>query len=544
MNRTMLAIAAGAVVSIVAPVMTFAGSATRPAPARPAAAAAAAAAAATTRPGAASDFSLTIYSTADPATFDPKQLAQQRMMNPYNSWQLKLPGYGVVRETRKIEIKEGENTVRFTDVASGIDPTTVAFESLTAPDSTAVLEQNYEYDVVSAQKLLEKYLGKDVTISRRASPDVTRPAEDVTGKLLSSDPSYLVLQAEKGEVIVISRQEVTAVRLTKQDTGLITKPTLVWKLAADKSGPHDAQVTYQTDGLTWRADYNIVVNKDDTAADVSAWVSLLNESGASYPNAKLKLVAGDVQRIQPPQEGMYAGNMVRQSMAKRADTGFQEKSFFEYHLYTLGRPTSVSNNSTKQIELFEPKNDVPVTKTFVYYGLPEQVRYWVTPEPNQDRNLGTQSNKKVDIYLQIKNTEKNGLGLPLPAGRLRVYKQDEADKTNEFIGEDVIQHTPKDEEVLVKLGTAFDIVGERKQTDFTANYEQHVITESFEITVRNHKKEAVKVLVRENLFRWTNWEITKKSQDFEKVDYRTIHFPIEVPAGGEQKVTYTVKYTW
>ena len=172
------------------------------------------------------------------------------------------------------------------------------------------------------------------------------------------------------------------------------------------------------------------------------------------------------------------------------------------------------------------------------------MRYWITPEPNQDRNLGTQSNKKVDIYLQIKNTEKNGLGIPLPAGRLRVYKQDEADKTNEFIGEDVIQHTPKDEEVLVKLGTAFDIVGERKQTDFTANYEQRVITESFEIKVRNHKKEPVKVLVRENLFRWTNWEITKKSSEFEKVDYRTIHFPIEVPAGGEQVVTYTVKYTW
>ena len=527
-TRTILTLATAGVLASAS--LAHAASATRPA-------------AATTRPGT-SDFSLTIYSTADPATFDPQQLAQQRLANPYNAWQLKLPGYGVVRETRRIEIKEGENTIRFSDVASGIDPTTVAFQSLTAPDSTAVLEQNYEYDVVSAQKLLEKYLGKDVTVSRKASPDVTRPVEDVTGKLLSSDPTNLVIQGDKGEVIVVSRQEVTAIRLARQDTGLITKPTLVWKLAADKGGAHDAQVTYQTDGLTWRADYNVVVNENDTAADVSAWVSLLNESGASYPNAKLKLVAGDVQRIQPPAQP-YAGMQMQQmAMAKRADTGFQEKSFFEYHLYTLGRPTSVANNSTKQIELFEPKNDVPVTKTFVYYGLPEQVRYWITPEPNQDRNLGTQSNKKVDIYLQIKNTQKNGLGVPLPAGRLRVYKQDEADKTNEFIGEDVIQHTPTDEEVLVKLGTAFDIVGERKQTDFSANYEQRVITESFEISVRNHKKEAVKVLVRENLFRWTNWEITRKSNDFEKVDYRTIHFPIEVPAGGEQKVTYTVKYTW
>jgi hypothetical protein len=224
--------------------------------------------------------------------------------------------------------------------------------------------------------------------------------------------------------------------------------------------------------------------------------------------------------------------------------GFEEKPFFEYHLYTLGRETSLSNNSTKQIELFDARSNVPVTKTYVYYGLPENMRYWVTPEPNQDRNLGNQSNKKVDIYLQIKNTQKNGMGIPLPAGRMRVYKRDEADKTNEFIGEDVIQHTPKDEEVLVKLGTAFDIVGERKQTDFHADYGGHVITESFEIKLRNHKDQPVHVLVRETLFRWTNWEITKSSDKWEKVDARTIHFPVDVPANGDKTVTYSVKYTW
>lgn len=489
------------------------------------------------------NFALTIYSTADPATFDPQQLAQQRLANPYNAWQFKLPGYGVVREVRSIDLKQGVNTVRFSNVASGIDPTTVAFQSLTAPD-TAVLEQNYEYDVVSAAKLLEKYLGKSIVISRKASPDVTRPVEDIEGKLLSADPSNLVLQPEAGDVMVISRNEITNIRLSKQETGLITKPTLVWKVDSEKAGAHDAQVTYQTDGLTWRADYNIVVNKDDTAADIGAWVSILNESGASYPDAKLKLVAGDVQRIQPPGD-IYAGaGMAMQSMAKRADTGFKEKSFFEYHLYTLGRTTSLVNNSTKQIELFPNKSNVPVNKTFVYYGLPSQMRYWIAPEPNPDRNLGTQSNKKVDIYLLIKNSEQNGMGIPLPAGRLRVYKKDEADAANEFIGEDVIQHTPKDEEVLVKLGSAFDVVGERKQTDFNANYDGHVITESFEIVIRNHKKEAVKVIIKENLFRWTNWEITKSSDKWEKQDYRTIHIPVEVPPDGEKKVTYSVKYTW
>jgi hypothetical protein len=489
-------------------------------------------------------FSLTIYSTADPATFDPQQLAQQRLANPYNAWQIKLPGYGVVREVRGIDLKAGENELRFTDVASGIDPTTVNFQSLTAPDGASVLEQNYEYDVVSATKLLEKYLGKAITVVRKPSLDEKNaPAASVTGTLLSSDPSTIVLQRDDGSVVVISRTDIVNITL-KDSQGLITKPTLVWKVATDKAGKHDAQVTYQTDGLTWRADYNVVVNQNDTAADVGAWVSILNESGASYPDAKLKLVAGDVQRIQPSQPYGMA-NLARQELASaRAPGGFQEKAFFEYHLYTLGRTTSLSNSSTKQIELFDPRSNVPVTKTFVYYGLPEQMRYWFTPEPNQDRNLGTQSNKKVDIYLQIKNTEQNGLGIPLPAGRLRVYKKDPADNTNEFIGEDVIQHTPKDEEVLVKLGTAFDIVGERKQTDFTANYEGHVITESFEIKLRNHKKEDVKVIVRENLFRWTNWEITKSSDKWEKQDYRTIHIPVDVPAGGEKTVTYSVKYTW
>lgn len=496
-----------------------------------------------TRPAAtqpaASDFSLTIYSTADPATFDPKDLARQRQ---HYGQQQKLPGYGVVRETRAIDLKQGLNTIRFSDVASGIDPTTVAFKSLTAPD-TAVLEQNYEYDVVSAAKLIEKYLGHRVMLTRKPAGGAERD-EVIHGTLLASDGSHLVVQTGNGgEVQVLSRNDLSSIRLGRQKTGLITKPTLVWNVETDQPGQHDAQVTYQTDGLTWRADYNVVVNQDDTRADIGAWVSILNESGASYPNAKLKLVAGDVQRLAPPEQSYRLG-MAQMAEQSRADTGFAEKSFFEYHLYTLGRATSLANNSTKQIELFPTRNAVPVTKTFVYYGVPQQFRLMVWPQPNQDRNLGTQSNKKVDVYLQINNAETSGLGIPLPAGRLRVYKQDEADGSNEFIGEDVIAHTPKDEELLVKLGSAFDIVGERKQTNFTVDERAHVMTESFEITLRNHKTEPVTVIVKENLFRWANWEITESSDKWEKRDYRTIHIPVQVPVDGEKKVTYTVKYTW
>ncbi|MGD0460861.1 MAG: DUF4139 domain-containing protein [Tepidisphaeraceae bacterium] len=488
-------------------------------------------------------FSLTIYSNADPATFDPQEIVRQQTFNPYYLQQNPLPGYGIVRENREIKLDEGDNTIRFTDVATGIDPTTVSFQSLTAPDAAGVLEQNYEYDLVSADKLLGKYLGKEVQVARRGAAG--SPAETLSGTLLSFDASNLVLQDAAGKVQVITRgPEIEGIQLASSDASLITKPTLVWKIHNTQAGTHLAQVTYQTDSLTWRADYNVTVNADDNAADIGAWVTILNQSGGAYPDARLKLVAGDVQRIKPPQQYYMMDRMVSQAALAVAPAGFAEKSFFEYHLYTLGRTTSLANNSTKQIELFAPKLNVPVDKTYVYYGVPQQLRFWAIDNPNLDQNLGTDSNKKVDVYLLLTNTESNGLGIPLPAGRIRVYKRDEADGSREFIGEDVIQHTPKDENVMIKLGSAFDIVGERRQTDFNANFNGHVINESFEIKLRNHKKEAVHVIVKENLYRWNNWEITASSDKWEKQDFRTIHIPVDVPADGEKTVTYSVRYTW
>ena len=526
MNRLALAMA----VSLALPTFTFA----QTAPSGPAGDRAAAVDGAPE-----TGFALTIYSNADPATFDPQELARQQVLKPYGNFPNKLPGYGVVREVRKVKI-DNDQTIRFTDVASGIDPTTVTFESLTDPNGTSVLEQNYEYDVVSGNKLMEKYLGKEVVIVKRASGN--EGVTTYTGTLLSSDGATVVLQNPEG-VQVLTRQDITTVTLADA-ANLITKPTLVWQLDADKAGEHLAKVTYQTSGITWRSDYSIIMNANDTAADVGAWVTILNQSGASYPDAKLKLVAGDVQRVQPQQEFYGIPRAMAMADAAREEKGFQEKSFFEYHLYTLGRPTSIGNNSTKQIELFPSKKDVPVNKTFVYYGLPEQMRHWISPEPNRDRNLGTQSNKKVDVYLQMTNSEKNGMGIPLPAGRIRVYKADDADGSLEFVGEDVIQHTPKDEKVLVKLGSAFDVVGERKQTDFKGDMNDEWIEEEFEITLRNHKKEPVDVIVKENLFRWATWEIIKNSDDFEKQDHRTVHFPVRIEPDGEQKVTYRVRYTW
>jgi hypothetical protein len=501
------------------------------------------------RPENDSKFSLTIYSTADPATFDPQSLARERQIDP----NYKIPGFGVVREVRRLPLEQGQNTVKFSDVAAGIDPTTVSFKSLTAPDTTSVLEQNFEYDVVSPDKLLEKYLGRNVIINRKQTPiagDRTRMPETIEARLLAFTHDQLVLQTNNKQLpvqIIPRNEDLSEIKLFDLQTGLITRPTLVWKLSAQQAGDHDVLVSYQTDNVTWRADYGVVVNKDDTKADVSAWVTVVNESGASYPNARLKLVAGDVQRLRPEQRhlrGQFGGNFF-----DPAEQVFQEKAFFEYHLYTLGRATSIANNSTKQIELFPLRGGLAVGKSYVYYGMGQGFR-GVLQTPLIDRELRAPMNKKVDVYLRLANTEKNGLGIPLPAGRVRVYKRDEADATEgsagslEFVGEDKIDHTAKNEEVLVRLGNAFDVVGERQQTHFTVDEGQRVMTESFEVKLRNQKNQPVKVVVKETLFRWFNWEITKASDKHEKQDARTIHIPVEVPAGGEKIVTYTVRYTW
>lgn len=480
---------------------------------------------------------VTVYSSADPAGFDPQQfIAQQRQGgNPAFAWQ--VPGFGVVKELRKVSLKDGLNELRFTDVAEFIDPTTVSFMDLTNPTGTAVLEQNFQFDLVSPDKLMEKYLDREISVELAHGDAI----ETVTGNLLSSTGGRLVLQTSEGVRVLSGAAH--QVKLGELPGGLITRPTLVWKVNSNKAGEHEVRTTYQTSGITWRSDYNVILNGDDSRADVSAWVTLMNLSGAGFKNATLKLIAGDVQRI-APREPMYPRAMAKMDMGVAAEAGFQEKSFFEYHLYTLPRQTDILMNTTQQITLFPTATDVPVEKLLVYYGLPEAAHWGAFGQPMQDRNLGAQSNPKVDVYVRFRNDEASRMGMPLPKGKVRVYKRDDADGTLEFIGEDLIDHTPKDEKVLIKLGQAFDVVGERKQTDFSVDTSRKTIVETYSIQLRNHKEAAQKVIIRENLFRWTNWEITRKTDDFEKIDARTIHFEVTVPANGEKTVEYTVRYTW
>lgn len=475
---------------------------------------------------------LTIYSSARPGAVPPE-------LYRHGGRGQNVPGYAVVRHERTLDLKRGRNTARFADVAALIDPTTVTFESLTDPKGTSVVEQNFQFDLVNQEKLLQKYVDRAITVDQIRGSGV----ESFSGTLLST-AGALVLRRADGTIQTLPHN--AGVRLPELPGGLITRPTLEWDIAAGRAGAHKTRVSYQTSGITWWADYNVTYSEGAHAnackLDVGAWVSILNQSGAAYGDARLKLVAGDVQRVSPPGRVPQAAMAARTMELQTKPPGFEEKAFFEYHLYTLGRPTTLPNNSTKQIELFPTARGVPCEKTLVYYGA--QHTYGFGSNPVTERNYGTQGNRKVDVYLGFKNAKDHNMGMPLPAGRIRVSKLDTADGMLEFIGEDAIDHTPANENVLIRLGSAFDVVGERRQLNFSVDSSRRTMSEEIEVKLRNQKKEPVGVIVKENLYRWVNWNITQKSHDFRKQDARTVHFPVKIAAGGEVVVRYTVQYSW
>lgn len=479
---------------------------------------------------AAAGTAVTIYSSAQPGTLSPQMFRS-------GGESMTVPGYALVREDRRFDLREGRNVLRVPDVPALVDPTTVSFASLTDPKGTRVVEQSFEFDLTSTQKLLSRYLDREITVEQPRGQGVG----EFTGTLVGTQGG-LTLRAADGSVRVVNGY--SGIRLPGLPGGLISKPTLVWEIDAGRAGAQDARIAYQTGGITWWADYNLEYAEPGPGQcrlGVGAWVTIVNQSGASYENATLKLVAGDVQRAQPRAYPVAApAALGRVQEAKAA--GFEEKAFFEYHLYTLGRPASLAQNATKQIELFPTATGVGCTKLLVYAG--QAASYPVYGSPVTDRNFGVQSNRKVDVYLRMKNARDNGLGIPLPAGKLRVSKRD-ADGSLEFIGEDLVDHTPRDETVQVKLGSAFDVVGERRQVDYRIDTSAKWIEEEIELRVRNRKPdEAVAVVVKESLYRWTSWAITRKSQDYEKADSRTIHFPVRIAPNGEAVVRYTVRYTW
>ncbi|MCX5676844.1 MAG: DUF4139 domain-containing protein [Planctomycetota bacterium] len=431
--------------------------------------------------------------------------------------------FAVVKEVRNLKLDGKVSTIQFRDVAKQIDPTSVHFKSLTDPEGTAVLEQNYEFDLVSADKLLDKYIDKKISA-------VTKQGQKYSGTLLSFDAQQLVLQGDNQLFMVQRPDNVQNVEFGALPEGLLTRPTLVWKVATEKPGQHMSQVTYQTQGIGWRADYSLVVNPDDTKMDLSGWVTLTNKCGAGFKDARVKLIAGDVRRIQPVREfARQAMNAVAEKAA--ADRGgFEEKTFFEYHMYTLGRTTTVNDNQVKQVELLTAA-DVPVTKRYVFEP---GGKYW-------HERYGKKGEYKVNVFIEFKNAKEQKLGMPLPKGKVRVYKRDPADNDLEFVGEDEIDHTPKDEDLKLYVGDAFDLVGEKKITDHKQG--ERWSEDAVRIELRNHKTEDATVLVREHLTRG-QWEITAKSQDYKKIDATTIEFTVPVAKDGKAEVTYTVHYRW
>ena len=479
---------------------------------------------------------ITIYSSAQPGAISPEYYRPIPGQGVPNA--MGVPGYALVRDERDMKIKQGRSQLSFTDVAALIDPTTVTFASLTDP-ATRVLEQNFQFDLVSTQKLLLKFIDKQVTVDKNVGNSV----QPITGTLLSAVDG-IVLKGNDGSIY--SLPAYASVKFPDLPGGLNTRPTLVWDINSPSGGNQKARVTYQTGGVSWWADYNLIFNEGADAnsglLDLSAWVSIINQSGATYGNAKLKLIAGDVNRVQPPMaDSRFRKEVMMQAAEAPAVAGFVQKDFFEFHLYTLGRPTTLPNNSTKQIELFDQAKQIPAKKILLYYGAPIP---YVYPSAYTDRDIGVEMNKKVDVYLEFRNDKQFGLGVPLPAGRIRVSQLDKADDSLEFIGEDTIDHTPKDELVRVKLGSAFDVVGERRQVDFAVDTKARWMEEEIEVKLRNHKPQPVDVVVKENLYRWSNWKILTKTHNFSKEDSRTINFPVKVPKDGEAVVRYRVRYTW
>jgi hypothetical protein len=484
--------------------------------------------------GSAEDTAVTIYSSAQPGAISPEYYRPLPGQGTPNA--MGVPGYALVRQERPVQLTAGRSQLRFTDVAALIDPTTVTFTSLTDP-AARVLEQNFQFDLVSTDKLLQKFVDRPLTVERSNGAGTS----STSGTLLSSVDG-LVLRGADGTITAV--RDYSSLRFGELPGGLITRPTLLWDINSPKGGTQQARVTYQTGGITWWSDYNLIFSAGKDAntgsVDLSAWVSIINQSGASYPEARLKLIAGDVHRApvpSPPRMDM----MVKASRAPVADeAGFAEQSFDEYHLYTLGRRTTLPNNSTKQIELFDQAKQVPAKRTLVLSNaLP-----FLGAGRYEDRNFPATGENKVDTYLEFRNDKASGLGIALPAGRIRVSRLDPADSSLEFIGEDTIGHTPRDERVRVKLGSSFDVVGERKQVSFSSDSRAHWMEEEIEVEVRNHKDEDVEVQVREFLFRWSNWQILSSSQNYEKEDARTILFPVKVPKNSNRTVRYKVRYTW
>jgi len=459
----------------------------------------------------------------------------------------------VARDHLTLDLKPGANHVDFAGVTAHLEPDSVILRDLTGRP-IQILEQSYRNDPVSQELLLSFYEGKTIDFqTQRGDKFLTFP-----GKIIRS--GFVPLTYVNGYPQQVgSTQPIVEVNGVLQfglpgqplfpalSDDSILKPTLTWQLATTEAGRSEAEISYVSGGMTWQSDYNLVVsdiakNPSMNSLDLVGWITMQNHSGKTFENARIKLMAGDVSKLQGPlPANAYRLEAKARDMAAAAPV-VQEKSFDEFHLYTLERTATLHDNETKQVE-FVRATGIQSQRLYIYDGAETGQYYYSPDQVRNEPGYGTASNPKVFVMQELKNSEANHLGIALPKGRLRFYRRD-TDGSLQFIGENTIDHTPKDEMIRVYTGNAFDIVGERKRTNFHVESNQHWMDESFEIHVRNHKKEAANVRIVEHLYRWNNWKLTDESQTFKKRDAQTIEFPVTVAANGEQVVTYTVHYSW
>jgi hypothetical protein len=472
--------------------------------------------------------------------------------------------FAVVRQMLPLDLKSGTNQLEITDITAHLEPDSVILRDLKSGRDLRILEQNYRSDVASQGRLLALYEGKTIEF---LVPDKDGNRRLVPGKIIRSGytPHYQAYSAydqqyyQQQQAYVAAGNGEPIIEIDgKLQFGLpgqpifpalsndtILKPTLSWLLQSDRPGNTNAEFSYVTGGMSWHADYNVVAPVSGNLLDIVGWVTLDNQTGKTFQNAHIKLMAGDVNKLRPLDVGMSdAINMNGALRAEAPAPAVTERSFDEYHLYTLERATTLYDRETKQVE-FVRASGVPSQRLYVYDGvkLDQNYRGYQMEQIRDMENFGVQSNPKIWSMVEFKNSKENHLGLPLPKGRVRFYRRD-TDGQLEFTGENLIDHTPSDETIRLYTGNVFDAVGERKRTGFNIDRRARTLDESFEIKLRNHKKEPMEIRVVEHLYRWTNWDIQKPSDPFNKLDSKTVEFRVKVPPDGEKVLTYTAHYSW
>ncbi len=487
-------------------------------------------------------------------TLAPRAAAGQPAVTVYNQ------NFGVVRERITLDVEPGVNRLSVTDISAHVEPDSVILRDPTGRHHLQVLEQNYRNDPLSQALLLSLYEGQTIGFQladkkvvtgrivrsgfvphRQAWQQYGQPYYQTQSSRMSGGAGQPIIELDG--VLRFGLPGTPLFPSLADDT--ILEPTLHWLLETDAAGRLEAELSYVTGGMSWKADYNVVAPQQGDVLDLVGWVTIDNQCGKTFEDARVKLMAGDVSKIQP-RNGVSGGRRSLQSLGYLSSgPPVTEQTFDEYHLYTLRQPTTLRDRETKQVE-FVRAAGVQSRRLYIYDGARiEHWRYqgWDPYSLRTNREYGNQSNPKVWVMREFENTTDNSLGIPLPAGRLRFYRSDD-DGQLKFTGENEIDHTPQDETVRVYTGSAFDLVGERRRTHFEVSNTQDWLDEAFEIKVRNHKDESIEVRIVEHLYRWRSWEIVEKSQDYLKTDSQTIDFRVQVPPNSEQTVTYKVHYTW